>query len=407
LPRERTDSATARAEAKQRTQPAVPAARTHRQRGRTCPSEATNAAGLPATRTHRQRDRTCPSEATNAAGRAGGLVEVKIDYNSPDVHGPDGKDRRGKIWGELVPWGAPDDPFGTCTECPWRAGANQNTVFTVSHDVKIEGQPLPAGSYGLFMEPGRDEWTIIFSKNNASWGAYYYDATEDALRVKVKPSKAEYNEWLTYEFTDRQPDKATLALKWEELQVPITIAVDNITDLHLARIREELRNSQGFNWQNWVAAARYALQARRTTEAVEFADVAVNRQFVGQENFQTLSMLAQAQEAAGKTAESKATRDRALSHATAGPNELHQYGRQLLGQGKKDEALKVFELNAKRHPNAWPVNVGLARGYSAVGRYKDALKAAKLALAQAPDEQNRTVLAEGIKKLEAGQDMNG
>jgi tetratricopeptide (TPR) repeat protein len=78
-----------------------------------------------------------------------------------------------------------------------------------------------------------------------------------------------------------------------------------------------------------------------------------------------------------------------------------------MAQGKKEEALKVFELNAKRHPNAWPVNVGLARGYSAVGRYKDALKAAKAALAQAPDDQNKKVLADGIKKLEAGKDMNG
>lgn len=335
-----------------------------------------------------------------------GVVEVTIDYSSPDVHAPDGSDRRGKIWGTLVPMGAPDDPFGTCTECPWRAGANQNTVFTVSHDVKVEGQPLAAGSYGLFMEPGPEEWTVIFSKNHASWGHYFYDAKEDALRVKVKPSKAEYNEWLTYEFTDRHPDKATVALKWEELQVPITISVDNATDLHLARIRDELRNFQGFNWQNWVAAAQYAMQAKRTNDALEFADAAVNRQFVGVENFQTLNTLAQAQEAAGKTADAAATRQRALNHYTAGPVELHQAGRQLLAQGKKEEALKVFELNAKRHPNAWPVNVGLARGYSAVGRYKEALKAAKAALAQAPDDQNKKVLADGIKKLEAGKDMN-
>jgi tetratricopeptide (TPR) repeat protein len=256
------------------------------------------------------------------------------------------------------------------------------------------------------MEPAQDEWTVIFSKNKGSWGAYFYDAKEDALRVKVKPSKAEYNEWLTYEFTDRQPDKATVALKWEELQVPINITVENATDLHMAAIRDELRNFQGFNWQNWVGAANYALQVKRPNDALEFADAAVNRQFVGVENFQTLSMLARAQEAAGKTAEAKATIDKALVHYTAGPLEMHQYGRQLLGQGKKDEALKVFELNAKRHPNTWPVNVGLARGYSAVGRYKEALKAAKQALTQAPDDQNKQSLTEGIKKLEAGKDMN-
>jgi hypothetical protein len=336
-----------------------------------------------------------------------GLVEVKIDYSSPDVHAPDGTDRRGKIWGALVPWGTPDDPFGTCTECPWRAGANENTVFTVSHDVKVEGQPLAAGSYGLHMIPGADEWTVIFSKDSTSWGSYFYDAKNDALRVKVKPSKAEFNEWLTYEFTDRKPDAATVALKWEELQVPFTIAVSNATDLYMARIREELRNFQGFNWQNWMAAAQYAIRVNRPNDALEFADAAVNRQFIGVENFQTLSMLAQAQEAAGKSAESTATRDKALNHRTAGPLELHQYGRQLLGQAKKEAALKVFELNAKRHPNTWPVHVGLARGYSAVGRYKDALKHAKLALAQAPDDQNRKTLADGIKKLEEGKDMNG
>jgi tetratricopeptide (TPR) repeat protein len=336
-----------------------------------------------------------------------GLVKVKVDYNSPDVHAPNGEDRRGKIWGTLVPWGAPDDPFGTCTECPWRAGANENTVFTVSHDVKINGQPLKAGSYGLFLIPMQNEdWTLIFSKNHTSWGSYSYDAREDALRVKVKPSKSDYHEYLTYEFDERKPASATVALKWEDTQVPWTISVDNPEDLYLARIREELRNNTGFTWQNWVAAAQYALQAKRPKEALEFADSAVNFRFIGQENFQTLNTLAAAQEAAGKTAEAKATRDKALNHQTASVIDLHQAGRQLLNQGKKEDALRIWELNAKRNPDVWPVHVGLARGYSANGRYQDALRHAKLALAQAPDPQNRGVLEAGIKKLEEGKDMN-
>ena len=335
-----------------------------------------------------------------------GLVKVTVDYNSPDVHGPNGEDRRGKIWGTLVPWGAPDTAFGTCTECPWRAGANENTVFTVSHDVKVEGQPLPAGSYGLHMIPGQDEWTVIFSKNTSSWGSFYYDPKEDVLRVKVKPSASEFNEWLTYEFTDRRPDKATVALKWEELQVPFTVTVDDIADLHLAAIRNELRNNTGFNWQNWVQAAQYALQAKRPNEALEFAEAAVNRQFIGQENFQTLSTLATAQEAAGKTAEAVATREKSINHRTAGPLEIHQYARQLLAQGKKEDALRVWELNAKRYPGQWPVHVGLARGYSAVGKYKEALKHARLALAQAPDDINKQSLTAAVAKLEQGKDMN-
>lgn len=336
-----------------------------------------------------------------------GLVKVTVDYNSPDVHAPNGQDRRGKIWGELVPWGTIDEDFGTCTECPWRAGANENTVFTVSHDVKINGQPLPAGSYGLHMIPMKDQdWTVIFSKNHTSWGSYSYDPKEDALRVKVKPSKSDYHEFLTYEFDERKPNQATVALKWEDLQVPWTISVDDPAGLYLARIRQELRNNTGFNWQSWVAAAQYALQAKRPNEALEFADQAINYRFIGQENFQTLNVLAAAQELAGKTAEAKATREKAWAHSTASVIDLHQAGRQLLNQGKKEDALRLWEMNAKRNPNVWPVHVGLARGYSANGRYKDALKHAKLALAQAPDDQNRRVLEAGIKKLEAGQDMN-
>ena len=70
-----------------------------------------------------------------------GLVRVTIEYSSPDVHGPNGEDRRGKIWGGLVPYGIHDLGFNN-RKGPWRAGANENTVFTVSHPVKIEGQPL-------------------------------------------------------------------------------------------------------------------------------------------------------------------------------------------------------------------------------------------------------------------------
>jgi tetratricopeptide (TPR) repeat protein len=335
-----------------------------------------------------------------------GPVRVSIDYSSPNVHGPNGEDRRGKIWGTLVPYGLTNLGFGTCKECPWRAGSNQNTVFTVSNDVTIEGQPLPAGRYGLHMIVNPDEWTLVFSKNADSWGSFYYDAKEDALRVKVKPAKSEYNEWLTYEFIDRETDHATAALKWEDVQVPFTIKVDNISDLYLSKVRDELRNYPGFSWENWDAAAQYAIQQKRFTDALEFADAAVNRQFIGNENYQTLTTLALAQEGAGKAAEAKVTHEKAINHPTARATDIHQYARQLLASGKKAEALAAWELNARRYPNQWPVHVGLARGYSAAGRYKEALREAKLALAQAPDELNKKSLADAITKLEAGKDMN-
>ncbi len=333
-----------------------------------------------------------------------GPVKVTLTYNSPHVHSPTGEDRHGKIWGGLVPYGMANLGFGTCgDQCPWRGGANENTVFTTDHDVLVQGKPLPAGSYGVHFIPSQEEWTIVFSKNSTSWGSFFYDAREDALRVQAKPEKSEYHEWLTYEFTERAPAKATAALKWEDLQLPFTITVEHPEDLYVEAIRRELRNSPGFTWQNWDAAANYTLQSKaHLDEGLRWAEAAAHGPGIGQENFTTLSTLAQLQAANGKTDDARKTMELALAQPTAGPIEIHLYGRQLLAQKKNEEAMKVFELNAKRHPDVWPVHVGLARGYAALGRNKEALAEARLAVKQAPDEGNRKSLEGMIKQLEAG-----
>ena len=337
-----------------------------------------------------------------------GPVRVKIDYSSPRVV-RGANNRQGKIWGELVPWGLSDLGFNNCKSCPWRAGANENTTFKVTHDVKVQGQLLPAGTYGLHMIPGQDEWTIIFSKDSNSWGSFWYDPANDALRVKTKASKSEYHEWLTYEFTEREAARATVALKWEELQIPVTITVDNPNQIWADNMREDLKGFAGFFWQNWqMAAAFCATNKVNLAEGLKWAERAVSDPTWsgGQENFTTLSTLSLLQGANGLTAESAKTFDKALNHPTAQPVQIHMAGRQLLTAGKKEEALKVFQLNAKRFPNQWPVHVGLMRGYAAMGDKKKALAEAKLALAQAPDEANKKSLQTNIKLLEEGKDIN-
>lgn len=337
-----------------------------------------------------------------------GPVKLSIDYSSPNVHAPDGTDRRGKIWGTLVPYGMTNLGFGTCgDQCPWRGGANENTVFTTSNDIMVQGKPLKAGSYGLHFIPGETEWTIIFSKNYTSWGSFTYDVKEDALRVTAKPAKSDYNEWLTYEFVDRDTDKATVALKWEDLQLPFTVNVTNISDVYVEKISDELRNSAGFTWQNWDQAAQYCLQSKtHLDQGLIWAEGAVSFPFIGQENFTTLLTLSQLQAANGKQAESQKTLDKALNHVTASPIDLHTYARSLQTQKKTQEANQIFALNAKRFPNQWPTEVGLARMYSAQGNYKEAIKHAQIALKQAPDALNKTNLENMIKTLQEGKDVN-
>jgi tetratricopeptide (TPR) repeat protein len=335
-----------------------------------------------------------------------GMVRATIEYSSPDVRGPNGDDRRGKIWGTLVPWGIHDLGFNN-RKGPWRAGANENTVFTVSHAVKINGQPLDAGRYGLHMLAGEREWTVIFSKNSTSWGSFSYDQSEDALRVTTKPEKASYREWLTYEFTDRKSDRATVALQWEELSVPFTISIDDMPALYIENIRRELRNFAGFNSQQWNRAAQYCLQQNRNLdEALTWAQNAISLPGVGQSTFTTLSTKAQILAKLNRQAESASVMTAAMELPNAVPVEIHQYGRRLLAEGNAKEAFAVFQKNAKRFGDAWPVHVGLARGYSAIGDYKSALKHAEIALTQAPDDLNRKSLQDAVGRLKQGQDMN-
>jgi len=86
--------------------------------------------------------------------------------------------------------------------------------------------------------------------------------------------------------------------------------------------------------------------------------------------------------------------------------EIHFYGRQLIGEKKPKAALEVFKFNAKKFPGQYTTYVGMARGLSANGDYKNALVNAKQALPLAPDEVNKKSVENIIKKLEAGQDIN-
>ena len=155
-----------------------------------------------------------------------GLTDVSIHYDRPGVKG-----REGKIWGQLIPAGFTDPGFGSSKSAPWRAGANENTTFEFTTDVKIDGQSLPAGKYGFFVAYDPAECTLIFSKNSTSWGHFYYNDKEDALRVKVKPQALDKSvEWLKYEFMNETENSALVSLQWEKLAIPFKIEVDYVKE---------------------------------------------------------------------------------------------------------------------------------------------------------------------------------
>jgi tetratricopeptide (TPR) repeat protein len=337
-----------------------------------------------------------------------GPVSVTINYSSPDVHGPNGEDRKGHIWGELVHYGFIDQGYGSSKAAPWRAGSNQNTTITFSHDVKIGGKNLKAGTYGLFLDVEKEgDWNWILSNNSASWGSYFYNESEDALRTATTPVDASYTEWLTYGFEERLPASAVAYLQWENKKVPLKIEVPNVNDLYVGLMRNELRNYTGFDIQNWMAAARFCAQNKiNLEEALTWADYAISAPFSGQENFNTLSTKAVVLTAMGRDADASTIMDKAIKLPDANVQAVHQYGRTLLNAGQSKKALEVFQYNFKTHPEEkFTTYVGLARGYTATGDKKNAIKNWETAIKNLPENQKANLAAyEGeLKKLKEGK----
>ena len=310
-----------------------------------------------------------------------GLTEVAVAYHRPAVN-----DR--EIWGSVVPF-----------DRVWRAGANENTLISLSTEVLIEGRPLAAGSYGLHMIPSESEWQVIFSEDTTAWGSFSYDEDRDALRVTVKPQEADFRERLEYTFDDLSNESATLNLRWAKLRIPLRLEVDTEA-VTLASVRDQLKGLPQFFWNGWNQAATYCLQNETNLdEALQWAD----RSIQAEERFENLSTKALLLEKTGDDEQAREILARALEIGNAG--QLHQYGRTLLGEEKIEEAMNVFERNAKQNPDAWFIGFGLARGYSAMGEYDKAAEQMRMSLAAAPEGQKAYVQGM-LERLERGEDIN-
>jgi len=330
-----------------------------------------------------------------------GLTQVTIIYHRPAVRG-----REGKIWGGVVHKGFIDQGFGNRKPAPWRAGANENTVIEFDNDVKIEGQSLPKGKYGLFIAYDPLESIVIFSKRSDAWGSFFYDEKEDALRVKVKPRPVEKSvETLKYEFTDQTPNSAVIALSWEKLSIPFKVEVDYLKQQFDAFLAES-QNPRGFTPQGLNIAAGWTLQNDYQLEkGLEWATLATGPKFPGDPtSFPALSTKALILDKLGKSDEAAAVIKTALPFGSV--VELQQFGRQLLAAKKPQAALEVFQFNYSKNPNQFAALTGMARGLSANGEYAKALDFANRALPLAPNDSARQAVQAMIEKLKAGRDIN-
>lgn len=314
---------------------------------------------------------TIPDKSQESLARQRiGYTDISILYHSPATRGR-------AIWGDLVPFGR-----------VWRAGANENTVFTITDEVKIGGETLPAGSYGLHLLPEKDQWTFIFSKNHTSWGSYFYNPEEDALRVTVPVEKApEYRDWMSFDFHQKARGVATIYLTWGDLRAgfEIDLAIDQLA---LENIRLQLRSDAYWEWFSWCQAADYCAQYEiNTEEALEWID----RSIAMQENFSNLDVKAKLLRQKGQKSAAEEVMARAVEVGV--PLYLERYGRRLMRQGNPQEAIFVFNQAIKKDASFWRAHFNLGNALEATGKTKAAQKAFKKAVEFAPAANKA-----GIKK---------
>jgi hypothetical protein len=165
-----------------------------------------------------------------------GISDFSIEYSRPGVKGR-------VIYGDLVPYGK-----------IWRTGANATTKITFTDDVKIEGNVVSAGSYGIYTIPNKDSWDIMLYKDLTLGGNVNdYKPENELLRFKVKStSLSEKVETFTINIADVTPTSATIELLWEKTRVAF-----NITTEIDAKIMKSITETLATDKRPYYTAATY------------------------------------------------------------------------------------------------------------------------------------------------------
>lgn len=255
-----------------------------------------------------------------------GVTDIAITYSRPVVKGR-------KIWGDApagaetgtatldgsLPKDAPLVPYGHV----WRTGANEATLFEVSDNVMINGQPLSTGRYSLQTIPGKDEWTIIFNTDDGQRGSFTYDEKKDALRVKVNPQTiTDDQEWLMFGFDPVTGNTAQVNLRWEKVKVSFTVEVKDVNTLAIEKARAGIAAAKPDDWQTRMQAANFAFQNKvNMDEAIQWLDQSIRIK----ETFNNIGLRARVLGAQGKLAEAIAAGEKAIQlgkAANATPQEI-------------------------------------------------------------------------------------
>lgn len=147
-----------------------------------------------------------PPSQRGSVSQSVAFTTIRIEYGRPVARGR-------ALFGALVPW-----------DSIWHPGADSATHISFDHDVTIEGKPVVAGEYSLWVIPReRSEWTVILSRAAHVFHKPYPGPASDYLRVNVAAEQVSPMESMAWYFPSVLRDEAVLRMQWGTTAVPLRI----------------------------------------------------------------------------------------------------------------------------------------------------------------------------------------
>lgn len=304
-----------------------------------------------------------------------GSTDITIVYHSPSANGR-------KIFGGIVPY----DFVVEGKEYPWRAGSNNRTTIEFSHDVWINGNPLPAGIYGLLVLVSENEWTFIFS-SNLSWGAFQYTPENDILRITSLVYKRPFQEWLSYDYVNPMAEKLGVELHWTDVaasfEISTNVSANIISDIN----KKDDKTSDDF--LN-LATESYKLNPKQYERSLAYIDSGlaiidkVEERLKSYLLFSLNILKADILIENGDEKEGEKLKSETIKSATN--FSMYYYGLYTLTIKKdKKEALRLLSEDIKAHPTQWATYLALGEYYIKDGNQEKVVENFKKAYENAPD----------------------
>jgi len=230
-----------------------------------------------------------------------GLTDIEVDYSRPNKN-----DRA--IFGGLVPF-----------DKPWRTGANTPTKVKTSAPVKFGDKEVPAGEYVLYTIPGKDQWTLVLSKNLKAQALTDHKPEDEVARVTAKPALAlaAPAETFTIGLEDLRANSATFYLEWDKTRVPVKLTTNDVEKV-MQGIDATMKGGEpqeaGFYYS---AASFYFDQNKDLPQALKWVDQGIEKNpkayFMQYKKAQILAKL-------GNKKEAVAAAEKSIELLKASPN---------------------------------------------------------------------------------------